>query len=208
MHGLSQAMGVMVTDINNLTSNVNLANNVCPRMTKVAVTKPKVWNGKGGSMEARHFLAAFFNYTQNEGDVLNNWDAGISDWQQNDDKWIVAVLNLMEDEARTWVLPYLETIAAGRTPFSGLYRLFTEAFTKRFALLDTTEAVREALKALRQGKHSMAEYISQFDQYTGQTGWSPADHRTRFYDSLQDQLKDNLAITDQPINMYEELCTS
>ena len=30
MQGLSQAMGIMVTNINNLTSNVNLANNVRP----------------------------------------------------------------------------------------------------------------------------------------------------------------------------------
>ena len=81
-------------------------------------------------------------------------------------------------------------------------------FTKRFTPLDTTEAVREVLKSLKQGKHSVAEYISQFDQYTGQTGWSPADHRTRFYDGLQDQLKDNLAISDRPINTYEELRTA
>ena len=72
MQNLSQAMGIMVTNINNLVTNVNLATNVRPRMTKVVVTKPKAWNGKGGSMEARHFLAAFFNYAQNEGDVLND----------------------------------------------------------------------------------------------------------------------------------------
>ena len=84
----------------------------------------------------------------------------------------------------------------------------TEAFTKRFAPLDTTEAVWEALKSLKQGKNSMAEYISKFDQYTGQTGWSPADHQTRFYNGLQDQLKDNVAISNRPINTYEELCMS
>ena len=64
MQGLSQAMGVMVANINSLTSNIHIANNICPQMTKVAVTKPKAWNGKGGSMEARHFLVAFFNYAQ------------------------------------------------------------------------------------------------------------------------------------------------
>ena len=53
MQGLSQAMGVMVTNINNLAANINLATNVCPRMTKVAVTKPKAWNGKGGSVTSR-----------------------------------------------------------------------------------------------------------------------------------------------------------
>ena len=76
---------------------------------------------------------------------------------------------------------------------------------KRFAPLDTTEAARDTLKALKQGKNSVAEYISQFDQYTGQTGWSDADHRTRFYDGLSEQLKDNLAISDRPITSLQEL---
>ena len=51
----------------------------------------------------------------------------------------------------------------------------------------------------------MAEYISQFDQYTGQTGWSDADHHTRFYDGLSEQLKDNLAISDRSITSLQEL---
>ena len=51
----------------------------------------------------------------------------------------------------------------------------------------------------------MAEYISRFDQYTGQTGWSDADHRTRFYNGLSEQLKDNLAISDRPITSLQEL---
>ena len=101
----------------------------------------------------------------------------------------------MEDEARTWALPYLETLANGRHPFSGLYRNFTDAFTKRFAPLDSTEAVRDALKALKQGKSSVAEYISKFDQYVQQTGWSDADHRTRFYDGLTEGVKDALTFT-------------
>ena len=65
LQGLMQAMNVMVTTVNNLTTNVNIASSVCPRATKVAVSKPKAWNSKGGSMEARHFLAAFNNYAQN-----------------------------------------------------------------------------------------------------------------------------------------------
>ena len=140
LQGLMQAMNVMVTTVNNLTTNVNIASSVHPRATKVAVSKPKAWNGKGGSMEVRHFLAAFYNYAQNEGETLNDWDAATLSWDQNDDKWIAAVLNLMEDEARTWALPYLEMLAQGRHPFNGLYRNFTDAFTKRFAPLDSTKA--------------------------------------------------------------------
>ena len=42
----------------------------------------------------------------------------------------------------------------------------------------------------------MAEYISKFDQYVQQTGWSDADHRTRFYDGLTEGVKDALTFTD------------
>ena len=51
----------------------------------------------------------------------------------------------------------------------------------------------------------MAEYISRFDQYTGQTGWSDADHRTRFYDRFNEQLKENLAISNHPITQLQDL---
>ena len=47
-------------------------------------------------MEARHFLAAIYNYAQIEGETLNDWDAATLSWDQNDDKWIAAILNLME----------------------------------------------------------------------------------------------------------------
>ena len=203
-----QAMNVMVTTVNNLTTNVNITSSVRQRATKVAVSKPKAWNGKGGSMEARHFLAAFYNYAQNEGETLNDWDATTLSWDQNDDKWIAAILNLMEDEARTWALPYLEMLALGRHPFSGLYRNFTDAFTKRFAPLNSTEAARDVLKALKQGKSSMAEYISKFDQYIQQTGWSDADHQTRFYNGLTEGVKDALTFTDRPTTTLNELKTA
>ena len=97
------------------------------------------------------------------------------------------------------------TIGPGTPGFSGNYSHFVQVFLKRFASLDTTEAARDVLKALKQGKNSVAEYISRFDQYTGQTGWSDADHRTRFYDRLSKQLKDNLAISDCPITSLQEL---
>ena len=208
IQSLMQAMNVMVTTVNTLTTTVNVASSVRPRATKVAVSKPKAWNGKGGSMEARHFLAAFYNYAQNEGETLNDWDAATLTWDQNDDKWIAAVLNLMEDEARTWALPYLEMLANSRHPFQGLYRNFTDAFTKRFAPLNSTEAARDALKALKQGKSSVVEYISKFDQFVQQTGWSDADHRTWFYDRLTEGVKDALTFTDRPTTTLNELKTA
>src|ERR1700761_5372948 len=87
----------------------------------------------------------------------------------------------------------------------GITTSSSEHLTKRFAPMDSAEAARDALKSLRQGKDSMAEYQAKFDQFTNQTGWSDADHRTRFYDGLNETIKDNLAISDRPIGTLAEL---
>ena len=137
---LGVAVGHITTQLNTLAQQVMLATSTHPQAAKVAVACLKAWNGKGGSVEARHFLAAFANYAGNEGDTLNDWDAINSRWIQNDERWIAAALNLMEDEARTWALPYLELLAQGLLAFQGDYSHFIQAFLKRFAPLDTTEA--------------------------------------------------------------------
>ena len=111
----------------------------------------------------------------------------------------------MEDEARTWALPYLEEIANGGSPFGRDYNQFIIAFNKCFALMDSTEAARDVLKQLKQGRDSMAEYQAKFDQFTAQTGWSDTDHRTCFYNGLNETIKDNLAISDRPIGTLTEL---
>ena len=133
---LGVAVGHITTQLNTLAQQVTLATSTRPRAAKVAVARPKAWNGKEGSVEARHFLAAFANYAGNEGDTLNNWDLVNNMWIQNDKQWIAAALNLMEEEVRTWALPYLELLA-----FQGDYSHFVQVFLKRFAPLDTTEAV-------------------------------------------------------------------
>ena len=47
--------------------------------------------------------------------------------------------------------------------------------------------------------------MAKFDQHTGQTRWSPADHRQHFYDGLNDCIKDTLFYTDLPIATFDEL---
>ena len=102
----------------------------------------------------------------------------------------------MEDEARTCALPYLEDLSTGGSPFMEDYDNFVAAFNKRFAPHDSVETARDALKHIKQGKNFVADNQAWFDQFTSQTGWSNADHRTRFYDGLSEAIKDSLAITD------------
>ena len=74
-------------------------------------------------------------------------------------------------------------------PFTSNWGNFTAAFECRFSPLDTAEAAHKVLKTIQQGKDSVAEYMSKFDQFTGQTGWSDLGHRQRFYDSLNDKVQ-------------------
>jgi hypothetical protein len=172
------------------------------------IPKPKAWDGKGGSVEARHFLAAFNNYAQSQGDPLNTFDQTTNMWIINQTSWIQSVLNLMEGDTRTWALPHLEELQHGWDPFGGIWQTFVNHFSRRFAPLDTAEAAREVLKKIRQGKGSVPEYMAQFDQHTGQTGWSDADHRQQFYDGLSEGVKDRLALTDRCIGTFDELCAA
>ena len=103
MMDLGVAVGHITTQLNTLAQQVTLATSTRPRATKVAVARPKAWNGKGGSVEARHFLAAFANYAGNEGDTLNDWDAVSNRWVQNDKQWIAAALNLMKEDRKSVV---------------------------------------------------------------------------------------------------------
>jgi hypothetical protein len=86
------------------------------------IPKPKAWDGKGGSVETRHFLAAFNNYTQAQGDPLNTFNQPTNAWIINQTSWIQSVLNLMEGDARTWALPHLEELQHGRDPFGGIWQ--------------------------------------------------------------------------------------
>ena len=77
---LGVAVGHITTQLNTLAQQVMLATSTRPQAAKIAVARPKAWNGKGGSVEARHFLAAFANYAGNEGDSLNDWDPVGNRW--------------------------------------------------------------------------------------------------------------------------------
>ena len=111
----------------------------------------------------------------------------------------------MDEDTCTWALPYLEELGRGKLPFKGSWPDFEVAFTQQFMPQDSQEVAHEALTNIKQGKQMVAEYMSKFDQYTMQTGWSDADHRTRYYNGLSNKVKDSMAITDQPITTFEEL---
>jgi hypothetical protein len=204
MQDVRNAVGLLAQQVLDLT---HVQNAGC-QGTKDAIPCPKAWDGKGGSAEARHSLAAFHDFTSAQGTPLNILDATTGIWTSVPRRWIQAALNLMEGDACTWALPYLEEIQAGNMPFGGVWQTFLDHFTRRFAPLNTEDSARDALKRTQQNKGTVAEYMAMFDQYAGQTGWSPVDLWQCFYDGLNDHVKDALASTHQPIGTIDELCAA
>ena len=69
----------------------------------------------------------------------------------------------------------LEDLRDGRDPYRGAWWEFEEQFTCRFIPLDPAQAAREALKKLKQGKMSVAEYKAKFNEQSSLTKWSQVD---------------------------------
>jgi hypothetical protein len=142
MQDVGNAIGLLAQQVLDLTC---LQNAGC-QGTKDAIPHPKAWDGKGGSAEARHFLAVFHNFASAQGTSLNVLDATTGIWTSVPGRWIQAALNLMESDARTWALPYLEEIQAGNMPFGGVWQTFLDHFTRCFVPLNTEDSARDALK--------------------------------------------------------------
>jgi hypothetical protein len=142
MADLGNIVGILAQQVVDLTRD---RAGGCGGSAKDLVSKPKPWDGRGGSAEARHFLAAFHNYAASQGSPLNTYDPTANTWTINEERWIQSVLNLMEGDARTWALPYLEELRTGTIPFNGLWATFVDHFSRRFAPLDTADAARDAV---------------------------------------------------------------
>jgi hypothetical protein len=126
MADLGNIVGILAQQVVDLTRD---RAGGCGGSAKDLVSKPKPWDGQGGSAEARHFLAAFHNYAASQGSPLNTYDPTANTWTINEERWIQSVLNLMEGDARTWALPYLEELRNGTIPFAGLWATFIDHFS-------------------------------------------------------------------------------
>ena len=97
---MAQAMKIMAEQVQKLTKDIARTAKVSgiPKTPKDMVACPKAWTGKGGSAEARHFLAAFRNWASAQGEGLNQWDPASNRFMADEPKWVQAVktLNLLQ----------------------------------------------------------------------------------------------------------------
>lgn len=153
------------------------------------VAKPAMFSGNGDLSESRFFLATFINWAMHQGAVMNTWSLADSKWYRDDQKWIASVMNFLTDKARSWALPYLETLAKNGTAFND-WDTFERAFRDRFEPVDVKQAAQNALDALMQDKQTVQQYKAKFDEHAPRTGWQESVLAKNFRDGLTERVKD------------------
>ncbi|KAF5372732.1 hypothetical protein D9757_011643 [Collybiopsis confluens] len=150
------------------------------------VSKPHNYNGVG-SEDARRFLAAF-----------EVWAQGVPNLRSlTGNEPVKSAISFLEGDAAIWATPIAENISA-HTSNNNIpltypnWADFRAAFVARFETADPVTDAKSMLKALYQGKNSVASYAATFKQYSDRTGYSDVDLRDKFYDHLTDRVKDSL----------------
>ncbi|KAF5337777.1 hypothetical protein D9757_015448 [Collybiopsis confluens] len=112
-------------------------------------------------------------------------------------KPVKSAISFLEGDAAIWATPIAENISAhtsnNNVPLTyPNWADFRAAFVARFETADPVTDAKRMLKALYQGKNSVASYAATFKQYSDRTGYSDVDLRDKFYDHLTDRVKDSL----------------
>lgn len=168
-----------------------------------SVQKPATFNGTRGA-DARRFIAAFTIWAESLGREMQEKDAS-GNWVLCHSKFIRSAMSFLTDDAAIWATPHMESIANQVIPFDNDWRKFVVAFKLRFESVDESVDAKEALRALWQGRLTVAEYAAKFKEHAGRTGYSEADLHDRFYEHLSTEVKDALVHTEKPIATLADL---
>ncbi|KAF5365524.1 hypothetical protein D9757_015527 [Collybiopsis confluens] len=133
---------------------------------------------------------------------------GIFDWKRTGQ----ICISFLEGDAAIWATPIAENISA-HTSNNNIpltypdWADFRAAFTARFETADPVTDAKNMLKALYQGKNSVAAYAATFKQYSERTGYSDTDLRDKFYEHLTDRVKDGLVHSQANTSLLANLIT-
>ncbi|KAF5362986.1 hypothetical protein D9757_014800 [Collybiopsis confluens] len=125
---------------------------------------------------------------------------------------VKSAISFLEGDAAIWATPIAENISAhtsnNNVPLTYPdWADFRAAFTARFETADPVTDAKNMLKALYQGKNSVAAYAATFKQYSERTGYSDTDLRDKFYEHLTDRVKDGLVHSQANTSLLANLIT-
>ena len=202
---LAALVTTLSRQVQNLVANPQPVNIAAPVIRpRSYVQKPTTYDGKTPA-DARRFLAAYKAWATDQGDGLKEADAAGN--MVNDEKrWILTACSFLVGDAVDWATSIVEGMEKplAQRPYQ-TYNDFVKDFRVRF---ETVNEVHDALKALNElwmGKKSASEYTALFKQYAARTGLSEADQRIRYRAHLTTHIKDQLALTNQPTDTFDEL---
>ena len=203
--------------VNNLVGTI-AAVQAAPALAAAASTvrvveKPEKYNGKGSDW-VRVFRNAFFIWSRsnpatfgarNPDGTLQTDANGNQIWDSN--KLIRSALSFLIDEAAEWARPHIETLVTTGSVFNNDWDEFITVFKAKFEPLDAQTEARQKLKNIKQGKRTFAAFLSDFEQWSSQTGYSPQDLYQRMKDGLNADFLTRLSYFQPPVADYEDLKT-
>ncbi|QRW24327.1 Retrotransposon gag protein [Rhizoctonia solani] len=144
--------------------------------------KPNKFNGK--KEDALNFIIACQAYIRAKGA------------NRSHEEKILWVTSYFEGAAEDWVRPYKErkVFRGEAVPLLEDIDVFWAEFTKHYVDTNRDEKYRQKWNNLRQ-KASVQEYTQEFQQYSVSLGYSDETLRNKYYDGLQNNIKDIMLST-------------
>ncbi|QRW17619.1 Retrotransposon gag protein [Rhizoctonia solani] len=166
------------------TSTATTAHTSSPVSTSsdLKFAKPNKFNGK--KEDALNFIIACQAYIRAKGA------------NQSHKEKILWVTSYFEGAAEDWVRPYKErkVFRGEAVPLLEDIDTFWAKFTKHYVDTNCDEKYRQKWNNLRQ-KASVQEYTCKFQQYSVSLGYSNETLRNKYYDGLQNNIKDIMLST-------------
>ena len=114
-------------------------------------------------------------------------------------------LSFLDSEAGDWATPYREEFGGGVMPFRGAWSTCVDEFKKRFSVVTVEDAARTELKKTRQGKGTVVQYESRFNQYADKSKYNKIALRELFYEGLSEDMKKRLLNTVEDVTSLDDL---
>lgn len=212
VNNIADLIADLTTQVQNVTATVGAqaVHAAQPANTATAassrfVEKPEKYDGKG-SDKARVFRNAFHIWSHSNPGIFGARDGNglLIAGQWDDAKIIKSVLSFLTGDAAKWARPHIETLVQNGTVFGNSWPQFVAAFQAKFEPLNKIVEACKKLKEVKQGHQSFATFLSNWEQWAPQTGYSDTDLFVRMKESLSKDFLTRLSyFTPPPTNTTE-----
>lgn len=121
-----------------------------------------------------------------------------------DEARIAYLVSLLSGPARDWGAAIWEK----QGPVCRSYAAFTEEMRSNFDHPVKGRGASSRLMHIQQGSRSVAEYALEFRTLAAETDWNDSSLQEAFYTGLNESLKDQLALGEEPSSLEQEIAVA